>query len=511
MTWQYSNYTEVLLLTVVVALAVAAFAWRRRTTSGGIPFVLLSLAVAEWTFSRALQASTIEIPAKILWEKFAYIGIASTPLLWFVFIMQYSQNYRWLTRRHIIVASIIPILTMIVAATNEWHGLLWSSFTPASDVPGDYLILTDGLWVPILTLYSYSLLFSGTWALLRMIIHSSTIHRSQAIGLLIGVLISWGADIIDLTGLTPWPGLDITPLGLTLTCIIYAFILFRFQLLDLVPIARDKLIENMNDGVIVLDTHNRIVYFNPAARRLIGGDAANPSQTSNIEESLNKRFDLITRYKNITTEAKDTIGINEDPPRYYDARISPLRDNDGQLTGRMIVLRDVSDLKQIEVEVLNQAQLVAERLSELETIYDITQASASRLKLNALLEFVGEKILQTFKVQVAFVALYDKQENVLRFPYWQAYDERLNQAPSPFGQGLSAIIMRTKQSLVINNNYPQRSAELSAVRVANSHGTTPKAWAGVPMIVGDEVIGILSAQDHERENVFTDSKIRSTA
>ena len=101
----------------------------------------------------------------------------------------------------------------------------------------------------------------------------------------------------------------------------------------------------------------------------------------------------------------------------------------------MIVLRDVSNLKQIEVEVMNQAQEVAQRLFELETIYDITQASASRLKMDALLEFVGEKILQTFNVQVAFIALYDKQENVLRFPYWQAYDERLNQAPFFLGKG----------------------------------------------------------------------------
>lgn len=507
MTWQYSNYAHVMLFTATLALIIAAYAWRRQTNSVSTPFIFLSLAVAEWTFFRALQASIIEIPAKILWAKFAYIGIATTPLFWLIFIMQYSQQYRWLTRRHIIAASIIPFLTIIIAATNELHYLLWSRITPASDIPGDYLIFNPGIWFAVILIYSYLLIFIGVLTLLRMIVRSPTIHRRQAIGLLFGAVISWSANIINLSESNPWPGLEITPLAVTLGCIIYAFILYRFQLLDLAPIARDVLIENMNDGVIVLNANNRIVDLNPAARRLIS-DGANPSQTSNIEEALNKRFDLVTRYKNVTTEARDTIGINETPPRYYDARISPLRDTNGQLTGRLIVLRDVSDLKQIEMEMLNQAEMVTQRLTELETIYEISQASASQLKLNALLEFVGVRILQTFKVQGVYIALYDKQENVLRIPYWQVYDERLDQPPVPFGKGLSSIIFKTKQPLVINNNYEQRSAELGVMRVPNNRGSIPKAWAGVPMIVGDEVIGILSAQDYQNENAFTDDTVR---
>ncbi|MBI5348620.1 MAG: GAF domain-containing protein, partial [Chloroflexi bacterium] len=496
-----------MFLTATVALILAVFAWRRHLNSISLPFIFLSLAVAQWTFFRALQAAVVEIPAKILWAKFAYVGIAGTPLFWLIFILRYSQQFHWLTRRHILAASILPFLTVLIAATNEQHNLLWSSFTPDTGIAGDYLIFHPGPWFVLFLIYSYSLIFIGVLVLLRMIRHAPKIYRHQAVGLLFGALIAWSGNIIYLSETNPWRGVELTPLTIAIACIIYVFIIFRYQLLDLMPMARDVLIENMNDGVIVLDAHNRIVDLNPAARRLIG-DAANPSQTNDVEEALNKRFDLVTRYKNVTTEARDTIGINEDPPRYYDARITPLRDKDGHLTGRMIVLRDVSNLKQIEIEVLNQAQLVAQRLAELETIHDISQASASRLKVNALLEFVGEKILQTFKVQGVYIALHDKQENVFRVPYWQVYDERLNRAPVPFGQGLSGIIFSTKQPLVINNNYEQRSTELGVVRVPNSRGSIPKAWVGVPMIVGDEVIGILSAQDYHNENVFTDETVR---
>ncbi len=507
MTWQYSAYAHVLLSTAILAFIAAVYAWRRQTNSVSTPFIFLSLAIAEWTFFRALQTSVVEIPAKILWAKFAYIGIATTPLFWLIFVVRYSRQFHWLTRRHIIAASIIPFLTIVIAATNEWHGLLWSRITPAPDVPGDHLIFTSGIWFSIHLIYNYIIIFIGVLGLLRMFRRAPRSHRRQVIGLIFGALISWISNIIDLSELTPWHGVEITPLAITFACLIYAFIIFRFQLLDLTPVARDVLIENMNDGVIVLDANNRIVDINSAARRLIG-DAASPSQPKNIEDALNKRFDLVTRYKNVTTEARDTIGINESPPRYFDARITPLRDRDGELTGRLIVLRDVSNLKQMEVEVMNQAQEVAQRLFEIETIHDISQASASRLKLNALLEFVGEKVLQTFKVQGVYIALYDKQDNTLHIPYWQVYDERLNRPPVPFGKGLSSIIFNTKQSLVINNNYEQRSAELGVVRVPDSRGSVPKAWVGVPMIVGDEVIGILSAQNYQTENVFTDDTVR---
>jgi GAF domain-containing protein/PAS domain-containing protein len=510
MTWQYSTYSHIMLFTANLALIIAVFAWRRHLNSVSIPYILLSLAVAEWTFFRALQSAVVEIPAKILWAKFAYIGIATTPLFWFIFVMRFSRQFNWLTRRHIIAASILPFITILIAATNEQHNLLWISFTPGRGIAGDYLIFNPGPWYVVLLFYSYSVIFIGVVVLLRTIRDGQEIHRNQAIGILIGAVIAWGGNVIDLSNTNFWRGIDLTALTIAIACIIYVIVIFRYQLLNLMPMARDVLIENMNDGVIVLDANNHIVDINSAARRLVG-DAVNPSQTSNLEEALNKRFDLVSRYKNVTTEARDTIGINEDPPRYFDARITPLHDKSGQLAGRMIVLRDVSNLKQIEVEVLNQAQMVAQRLAELQTIYDISQASTSRLKLNALLEFVGEKVLQTFKVQGVYIALYDKQDNTLRIPYWQVYDERLDRAPVTFGQGLSGVIYNTKQPLVINSHYEQRSAELGVVRVPHSRGSIPKAWVGVPMIVGDEVIGILSAQNYQNENVFTDETVRLLA
>lgn len=275
-----------------------------------------------------------------------------------------------------------------------------------------------------------------------------------------------------------------------------------------------SLIENMNDSVIVLDDQNRIAYFNAAAQQLVE-DAASPSQPSAIEAALIQRFDLLTRYQHITTQVSDTISIGTKFPRYFDVRITPLRDDHQTITQRMIVLRDITALKKLQVQILEQAEQVDQlntetqhHLKELEAIQALSQASASQLELNNLLELVGEKLKQVFSVQAVFVAFYNEKEGLISLPYWIVYEDHLTADPIIFGHGLSTTIIKTRQPLIINNNYQQRSSELNVQRVSNPRGALPKSWMGVPMIVGEEVIGVLSIQDYERENVFTASTVR---
>ena len=68
----------------------------------------------------------------------------------------------------------------------------------------------------------------------------------------------------------PIPGLDPTPFAFTLSGLLLFVGLFRFRLLDLMPVARATLVESLLDGVLVVDARGRIVDLNPAAWRLLG-------------------------------------------------------------------------------------------------------------------------------------------------------------------------------------------------------------------------------------------------
>ena len=121
--------------------------------------------------------------------------------------------------------------------------------------------------------YSQLLLVVSAALLLRSLVHSQRIYRGQADAMLVGALAPLAGNALYLFGLNPFPGLDLTPFAFALTGIAAAWAVFRFRLLDIVPIARDAVIENMSDGVIVLDTQGRVVDLNPIAQQILDRSA----------------------------------------------------------------------------------------------------------------------------------------------------------------------------------------------------------------------------------------------
>ncbi|MFA5915023.1 MAG: histidine kinase N-terminal 7TM domain-containing protein, partial [Burkholderiales bacterium] len=89
-SWQFPPYAFVIVLATVLACGVAALAWKRRSAPGGTAFVLLMLATAAWELFRVLEAIAVEPAAKTNWARFEYLGIATVPVLWFLFTRQFS-------------------------------------------------------------------------------------------------------------------------------------------------------------------------------------------------------------------------------------------------------------------------------------------------------------------------------------------------------------------------------------------------------------------------------------
>jgi diguanylate cyclase (GGDEF)-like protein len=150
-----------------------------------------------------------------------------------------------------------------------------------------------------------------------------------------------------------------------------------------------------------------------------------------------------------------------------------------------------------------------QRLTELETIHAISQASARQLDFDSLIEFVGEKIRATFSVQSVYIALLDTSANTIRIPYWVIRDLRLPERQFDPTKGLNGHILRTRVPLLINEDYMRVSQELGVIRVATlASPEVPKSWLGVPIFNGDEAIGVIAIVNYEREHAFTEETAR---
>ena len=141
-----------------------------------------------------------------------------------------------------------------------------------------------------------------------------------------------------------------------------------------------------------------------------------------------------------------------------------------------------------------------QRANELSTVNNISQALTSQLNPEELIKLVGDQMKNLFKANIIYVALLDKKTKLINFPY--QHGEVM--PPRMLGEGLSSKIIQTGKSLLINKDVDATTAALGIHRV----GTPSASYLGVPIPVGDEIIGVLSVQSTEAENRFNENDER---
>jgi len=346
MPWHHTLYTIVVFTSVAIEVALAVYSWRRRAAPGAVPFVWLMLAVAGWSLAVGLEMVSNTPEAAFFWFKVRFISIASVPVTFLAIALQYTGRERWLTRRRLVLLLAIPLLTQVLIWTNEMHGLFIQSLSFSQE--GLWLFVdewTYGAWFWVHTAYGYLLILLGVSLVVLTLVRSSHLYHRQTVSLLFGTSLPLVAAIFTFQLIT---GLRLfVPFSFTLTGLVFTWDLFRYRLLALMPVARSTLVDTMSDGMIVLDDQNRVVDINPAAQSIIGIPVSEAIGQP-VVQILIPWQDLVDRFQD-KTETQAEIALDRDgAQRHYDLRTSPLTDWHGQLTGRLIVLRDITERKRAE-------------------------------------------------------------------------------------------------------------------------------------------------------------------
>lgn len=412
MQFQITPVVLPLLLSALITLGIAVYAWRHRGPAGVVAFALLSLAITEWSLGYALELAATELAIKVMWAKVQYVGIVSVPVIWLTFALQYTNRLKTRAGRTATLLALLPVITVVLVFTNEAHNLIWSAV--ALNTAGSYSILdvSHGPWFWVHFLYSYVLLLVGTGLILLTLLRSRELYREQVAALLLGVVAPWAGNALYLSGISPASWLDLTPFAFTLTSVFWAWALFRFRLFDLVPVARDTVIEHMSDGVLVLDNRNRIADVNPAARRMINvGNAKVIGQP--VGQFLASWPELVERFRDVT-DADTEITLAVEGIRHdYEMRLSPLTQR-GRLTGRLVVLRDVTarnqaleERQQLSTLVENSSDFIgmASVDGQVSFINEAGQwlvglENSSEARSKSMFDFIPDENLSEFKEQI---------------------------------------------------------------------------------------------------------------
>lgn len=338
MQFIYSPYILPLIVAAIIALFVSIYAWTNRSVNGAKALALLALAMFLWASGYALEIAGADLDTKYIWGVAQYLGIPFAPYFWLLFALSYGNYTKIYTRRFILLTVILPVITLLIAATTKWNGLIWTEYH--IDRQGDFSALSTvhGFWFWIHYGYSYLMLLAGTIFLARTLLRSEGLYRRQVIAMLIAVFAPWVSNVLYITGNSPIPYLDPTPFAFTISLAAIAWAILGFRLVDIAPIARDQVLDAIHDGMIVLDMRGIIVDINNSAARMIGI----PSSTvigKRMEEVLHPWVHIIARIKE-AREAKDELTVGTGlSSQHYEVRLSPLEDRQNRVVGQVMLLR----------------------------------------------------------------------------------------------------------------------------------------------------------------------------
>ncbi len=498
-----STYVLALFVAALVSGAVALTAWQRPATPTGRSLARLMAGIFVWSLAVSFEAASHSLGAKILFSKVQYLGIAASPVLMFLFALGFSRRQARLPPAMHFVLWTIPALTFFLAVTNEFHRLIWSGFTWAPGQESRVLIYEKGAFFWVHAGYSYLLFVATTVLFVISYLRFKDIHRRQALILLLALPWPWLANILYLTGGNGLhAGHDYTPVGFAVTGLFLLWGILRLQLVDLVPVARRKVIESMSESLIVLDEGGRIASMNPAARGLlqeIGGMPESVQERDLIGRPAAEVFsswpELAAAFVEPVSRRSEIIWKSGGKTRAYNLHISPLAREAARARGWVAVLYDISPVKEAEAQAV-EARRIAETLHE--TGITLSQTLDPKRMSALILELLSRVI--PFDIG-AFLTAHGQEFRLDGLRGFPGEQDLLGRSFPLAGCQLCHSTVLRRRPLISAITSPED------ILLPLLPGTTVRSYLGIPLVFQENVKGLLALYD-SLPNRFSERDVR---
>ena len=370
----------VLLVAALTSGLVSLLLWRRRRISGGTALAYLMSFVTLWTLAAALEAGASNLPAKLLLSRLEYVGSGGAAYFLLMFALQHAGMGDRLTRGRRAMLGAIPILSVGLAFTNDWHRLLWTGFS-AGPEGSHQLIYHHGPIFFAIVATLYTLIVPATIVLARTAMRQSIADRRRAVAVLAAIAAPWVGTILYLIDIDALAGFNLVPMSFAVSGLFLSFSIAGLRHFDVVPIARSALLDDMKDAVLVLDTSGRIADANASAKRLL---AAPEGLVGRPADRALAGWPSIFRHCRGDTLTRGDAVLDRHPRRIVDVQATPLRDRRRRLYGRMVVLRDITPRVDAERKLHEVNERLQEQLREIEGLHRELHDRATRDPLTEL-------------------------------------------------------------------------------------------------------------------------------
>lgn len=413
-----SNTVNILALLVssAVSLRIAFYAWRRRTAPGATAFTATALACSFWMLVYLFEITSQRFSTKVFWDNLHLLLGAVLPGTLLLFVIGFTRRSSRLSPLLIIFFFIQPAITLVIMLAGDPGGMIRrnASLTPAQ---GLFTTLTYayGGWYWVTAVFSALLFLVSVLLLAEYIWHGSSLYREQAAILLFATLIPLAASLFSLLQYPPFNRDYLVHISFAFGIVLIAWALFRYRFLDISPLAHEVIIDNLQDGVIVIDHQNQLVDINQSARDIL---QVNDHLTAGLklEEAIPNWIQTINAF--IASSQTSLEVKREAQGRHYELTGTLLKNQHGNPLGRIIVIRDITIRKQAEEMAQQAHQLAEESTNELAILFHLAETLNQTLTPEKALEAGLELVAKQFNAQAGwFLTLTSDNKAVLAAAY----------------------------------------------------------------------------------------------
>jgi diguanylate cyclase (GGDEF)-like protein/PAS domain S-box-containing protein len=344
-------YLSPYIISASISLWLGFFALKRHSVAGANSLAVLAFFETVWTVGYIFQLIFLDLPDKIFWNNVQFLGAVGVPLAYLGFVLAYDRPAETFLAR-LSWKPFVPFALILLGMiwTDDLHHLFRGSPGIEPAFPSGKLVFQDGLLFPVFTVYMYGFLLLSIGIMGYRYFHAERLYRLQIGFVFIGILIPLAASSITYFPEVSFRLHEITPISFGVSDLIIAWTLFRYHLFEMVPVARNFLIESMPEGVLVLDQELRILDINPAAHRILTHNGADPLGKKVTSFPLFHPEWFTGLFRGESRRQEIILGSGS-TARYFEIQVTLLNYPKGDVSVFLVILRDINEQKRTEMRL----------------------------------------------------------------------------------------------------------------------------------------------------------------
>ena len=262
----YSNILVIFsLINLIFAFAFAKKIGFKKESSKY--YFLLSLAISVYTFGYSQEILQTSLEKINLWLKIQYIGGAFVPSFWLIVILELSGHVRLVSKRTKRILILLGFSILLIFFTNDYHNLYYTSQT-LKNYSGFTLVTSGkGPLYALVVFFELACNFYAFYISLNILVKENH-HLKKQFSLLLFASIAMGtAFFMNLTSVVPY-AFDYLPFASISFQAFIGLSIFKYGLINYVPIAYEFVIKNMKEGLLVVDRDGIVINYNEAFTKI---------------------------------------------------------------------------------------------------------------------------------------------------------------------------------------------------------------------------------------------------